>query len=266
MLLQENLKVNDDKTEHTILIRKNINTNQIAAEKKIEKENIEPWRNVIKLGSKLGDREDIIHRKQLSNNAMDKMNNIWFNSDKIKVELRIKMYKSLIKPILLYNSSTWGLAENDKKDLNSFHRKQLRRILNVKYPDRMRNKEVYRKTNEKPLTLEILTGRWRLFGHTLRMNVESPAHKAMYNYFSQSMKPKFRGRPRVTLPSTLNRDLEQTVDISNEFYRRYEISKLKDVIDLEKLKVLARDRKEWKAFSEMIYKTAEAETSNSEMN
>ena len=266
MLLQDNLKVNDDKTEHTTLIRKNINTKQIAVERKKEKENIEPWRDVIKLGSKLGDREDIIHRKQLSNNAMDKMNNIWFNSDKIKVELRIKMYKSLIKPILLYNSSTWGLGENDKKDLNAFHRKQLRRILNVKYPDRMKNKEVYNKTNEIPITLEILAGRWRLFGHTLRMNDESPAQKAMFNYFTPSMKPKFRGRPRVTLPSTLNRDLEQNIDKNSEFYRRYEISNIKNVEDLEKLKVLAKDRKEWKNFSEMIYKTAEAETSNSEMN
>ena len=36
--------------------------------------------------------------------------------------------------------------------------------------------------------------------------------------------------------------------------------------DFKKLEVLARDRKEWKALTGMIYKTAEAETRNSEMN
>ena len=80
-LLEENLKVNDDKTEHTTLIRRNVkkdNPNSL-----ISKESVEPWRNVVKLGSKLGDSEDIAHRKQLSKNAMNRMNNIWIKSDKI---------------------------------------------------------------------------------------------------------------------------------------------------------------------------------------
>ena len=47
ILNNNNLQVNEDKTEHTIIKR--------------EKEEI--WRNVIKLGSKLGDNEDIKRRK-----------------------------------------------------------------------------------------------------------------------------------------------------------------------------------------------------------
>ena len=108
VLLKENLKVNNEKTEHTILIRKNATRNE-------DKKKIEPWRSVVKLGSMLGDSDDIAHRKQLSNNAMNKMNNVWFKKDKIKVDLRIKMYKTLIKPILLYNSSTWSIYVRDRK-------------------------------------------------------------------------------------------------------------------------------------------------------
>ena len=50
--------INDEKTENTIVKR----------ERKVEDE---AWRNVIKLGSKLGDREDIKRRKELATTAMN---------------------------------------------------------------------------------------------------------------------------------------------------------------------------------------------------
>lgn len=259
VLLKENLKVNNEKTEHTILIRKNATRNE-------DKKKIEPWRSVVKLGSMLGDSDDIAHRKQLSNNAMNKMNNVWFKKDKIKVDLRIKMYKTLIKPILLYNSSTWSMSETENNNINAFHRRQLRLILNVKYPETMKNKDIYHKTNEKPISLDIIASRWRLFGHTLRMNEESPAHKAMVYYFSPPTTSSFIGRPRITLPYTLSQDLEKTASNNNVEFNRYGIDRLKSNKDFEKLKLLAKDRNKWKQFSMMIYKTAEAETRISEMN
>ena len=57
ILPNKNLPVNEDKTENTIIKRK-----------KTEAE--EECRNVIKLGSKLDDREDIKMRKELSNIAL----------------------------------------------------------------------------------------------------------------------------------------------------------------------------------------------------
>ena len=73
-----------------------------------------------------------------------------------------------MKPVLLYNSSTYGITKEEEKNL--------RRILHVKYPEKMKNEKVYKKTNEKPITLEILFNRWRMFGHTLGMNIRSPAY------------------------------------------------------------------------------------------
>ena len=52
ILIEDNLKVNETKTEHTTIVRK---------ERKDEE-----WRTVKKLGSLLGDSEDIARRKQLS--------------------------------------------------------------------------------------------------------------------------------------------------------------------------------------------------------
>ena len=64
ILTNKNLLVNEDKTEKTTIKRK-------------ERETEEECRNVIKLGSKLGDREDIKRRKELSNIALSNNETVW---------------------------------------------------------------------------------------------------------------------------------------------------------------------------------------------
>ena len=63
----------------------------------------------------MGDVEDVSRRKQLAIVAMNKLNNIWIRKDKIKQTLNVKLYKSLVKPILLYNSGTWGLTKKEEE-------------------------------------------------------------------------------------------------------------------------------------------------------
>ena len=92
ILLRDNLKVNNSKTEQIEIFRGDRNT--------------ERWRTVKKLGSLLGDTEDIQRRKQLSIASMNRLNNIWFRKDHISEQLRLKLYRTLVKPVLLYNSST----------------------------------------------------------------------------------------------------------------------------------------------------------------
>ena len=51
-----------------------------------ETETEEEWRNVIKLGSKLGDREDIERRKELSNIALSNNETVWKKKWKSKLK------------------------------------------------------------------------------------------------------------------------------------------------------------------------------------
>ena len=64
IMKSKNLLVNEEKTEYT-------------AVKRGSKEEERDWRNVIKLGSKLGDREDIQRRKELATIALLKNDKIW---------------------------------------------------------------------------------------------------------------------------------------------------------------------------------------------
>ena len=84
-----NLLVNNDKTEHTTLSRK-----------KSRQE--EEWRKVKKVGSLLGDEEDIERRKQLATVAMNKLQPIWIKNQ-VNQKTKMKLYRALVKSILLYN-------------------------------------------------------------------------------------------------------------------------------------------------------------------
>ena len=75
--------VNNKKTEHTEIERGDRNT--------------ETWRYAEKLGSLLGDAEDIAHRKQLVIAGINLLGRVWIRKDHIRESLRLELYKSLIK-------------------------------------------------------------------------------------------------------------------------------------------------------------------------
>lgn len=158
--------MNDTKTEKTILQRhkhdrKNKTTN-------------EPWRETVKLGSKLGDREDMKNRRDIATGSMNKMEAILKQHRTVSIKKRLQLYSALVKSVLMYNYGTWGMSKKDEKEMNSFHRRQLRKVLKVKYPTIMRNKAVYEQTKTKPISVDITQARWKLFGHILRMKKDTP--------------------------------------------------------------------------------------------
>ncbi|GFR88115.1 hypothetical protein ElyMa_004243400 [Elysia marginata] len=216
----------------------------------ISKEETE-WRKTKKVGSLTGDTEDVERRKQLSNVALHKLKNVWISKDKIKRETKIKLYKSLVKSILIYNCGTWALTQTEANKLDTFHRKQLRNILDIHYPTLISNKSLYKICNETPLSVQIVESRWRLFGHILRRDNDIPTNRAMQAYFN-TLTTKFRGRPSTTLPIILNKELSQA----------FPQMKLKTTKDLQNLQSLAQDRGNWKSLTGRITEFARASSSD----
>ena len=101
-------------------------------------------------------------------------------------------------------------------------------------------------SQEKPLSLQILSARWSLFAHILRRDKDIPANKATRSYFIPNGN-KLRGRPKTTLPIVLNRDLALIHDPI-----RLHSSK-----DLAEITELAQDRKCWRGLTSRIEKSAE---------
>ena len=91
-------------------------------------------RKIKKLGSLLGDKENIKNKKRLANIAFTKLECIWLSRQNISIQRRVKLYKMLVKSILLYNCDPWEMIIQDEQQLGSFHRKQ--RILNIRLETR----------------------------------------------------------------------------------------------------------------------------------
>ena len=162
-----------------------------------------------KLGSLLGDAEDVARRKQLANVAFRKLWTVWFRRAHISLQLRLRLYASFVIPVLTYNIGTWGLTHADLVRLDTYHRRHLRHFIGVHWPNRISNVALYHRCQSRPISESIITARWRLFGHVLRMLRDAPAQRAIDHYFADTEAATFRGRPRTPLPTTLCSDLRR---------------------------------------------------------
>ena len=169
----------------------------------------EPWRTTRKLGSLLGDAEDVARRMQLANVSFHKMWTVWFRGAQISLPLRLRLYSAFVLPVLTYNMGTWGLTKTELNRLDAHHRRHLRQIIGIRWPHRISNDALYRRTQSSPISAAIRAARWSLFGHVLRLPLDAPVQLAIDAYLEDTGTPKFRGRPRCTLPTTLGEDLRR---------------------------------------------------------
>ena len=232
VLKKYNLLVNEEKTEYTDIKRE-------------QKKEDEKWRKVKKVGSLLGDEEDMARRRTLAAAAMAKMDKIWIRQDKISKKRKINIYRALVKSILLYNCGTWGVTKTEEQKMDAFHRKQLRRLLGIRYPTRISNQKLYAETGEQPISETMRSARWKLLGHILRRDQNIPANMAMTLYFNENIRgeTKFRGARRTTLPTVLNNDLAKTHHTDHNYCKQLKLANTQDLITLQNL---ATDRKYWR--------------------
>lgn len=138
---------------------------------------------------------------QLAAAQFAKLKNIW-KTKGTALETRLRLYNALVIPVLIYNAGTWGLTSEQSESLDKFHRRQLRQVLNVKWPHKISNNNLYKACKVlEPLSVKVARLRWSLFGHILRLDDEVPARKAMKLYCEQVCRSK--GRPKTTLPVVL---------------------------------------------------------------
>ena len=87
----------------------------------------------------------------------------------VTLRTKLRVFGSLVRPVLLYGCESWPLLNSDLRKLGVFERRCLRTILRVSPRDRLTNEELYRRTNILPLERILCERRWRWLGHILRM-------------------------------------------------------------------------------------------------
>ncbi len=163
----------------------------------------------IYLGSivdKLGGTEaDVKARIGKARSAFTQLRNIW-RSGKISLRTKLRLFNSNVKSVLLYGCETWKATDTVMRRVQTFINSCLRKILKVRWQDRVRNDVIWERTNQRPVAEEIKKRRWRWIGHTLRKPKPCIPREAM-QWSPQGERD--RKRPRETWQRAVERDRKQ---------------------------------------------------------
>ena len=99
---------------------------------------------------------------------MSKLSSLW-TSSRLSLALKMRLYNSLIISIITYSSASWTLTKAQKKRLDAFNTKALRRIVSVRWHDYVTNASILIRTGQPPLTTTIRKLRLSAFGHICRL-------------------------------------------------------------------------------------------------
>ena len=94
---------------------------------------------------------------------------VWYQP-KIKVLTKLKLFKAIILPTLLYGSETWNLLQHNIQRLQVFVKRCLRIITGTSLWVKMRNTQLRNKANINRVDVMIQKRRLQWLGHVERMH------------------------------------------------------------------------------------------------
>ena len=229
------LKISQEKTK--IMRSSNIQQDPIL----IEGRDIEDVDEFVYLGSKIsktgGTDEDINARIKKARQAFAILHMVW-KSTAISTKTKLRIFSSNVKSVLLYGAETWRVTKINTNKIQTFVNGCLRRILRLRWYDRVTNTDLWTRTGQEPMTTQVKRRRWRWIGHTLR-KTQSSVTRQVLEWNPQGKRK--RGRPKQT-------------------WRRGLLEELKSAkLTWETVKRTARDREEWRTTVEALCSTRSGE-------
>ena len=98
----------------------------------------------------------------------------------IKLDTKLKVYKAVVLPTLLYACETWTIYERHAKRLNHFHTSGLRKLLKIKWQDRIPDTEVLKRARMQSVHTLLKLAHLRWAGHVTRMPEERLPKKILH--------------------------------------------------------------------------------------
>jgi hypothetical protein len=197
------LKINRKKTE---LMK--INTTA-RAPITVNGEPIKEVESFVYLGSvvdkKGGTDQDVTARIGKARAAFVMLKNIW-TSGEIRIKTKLRIFNSNVKTVLLYGCETWRTTKTIQRKLQTFFNTCLRRIFRIRWPETIRNEQLWEQAGQKPVRSQILKRKWGWIGHTLRKQPTSTTRQALT--WNPQGKRK-RGRPRNSWRRDTEAELKQ---------------------------------------------------------
>ncbi|RUS74162.1 hypothetical protein EGW08_018077 [Elysia chlorotica] len=195
------LQINIQKTETMRINEKQANTLHL------EGKNIKEVDKFTYLGSVVdkhgGTEEDIKSRTNKARFAFNSLRPIW-NSSALSIRNKLRIFNTNVKSVLLYVSETWRTTKTNTTKLQTFINRCLKYILKVRWPQTISNEELWRRSEQTPIDIQIKKRKWGWIGHTLR--------KPPTDITRQSLEWNPQGKRKVGRPKqTWRRSMEAEI-------------------------------------------------------
>ncbi|BHF71536.1 hypothetical protein SprV_0401459400 [Sparganum proliferum] len=124
--------------------------------------------------------DEAANRISKASQAFGRLQNTVLNRYGLQLSTKLKMYKAVILPTLLYGAETWTVYTKQARRLNHFHLSCLRRILRVNWQDRIPDTDVLERTGILSIYTMLRQIQLRWSGHLVRMDDERLPKRLFY--------------------------------------------------------------------------------------
>lgn len=119
-------------------------------------------------------------------------------------KLKGKIYKTVIRPVVLYGSECWATKVADERRVHVAEMRMLRWMCGVTRMDKIRNEYIRGSLKVAPVTEKMRSGRLSWYGHVMRRNESHVAKKAMNLVVRGNGR---RGRPKKVWMNCVKEDM-----------------------------------------------------------
>ncbi|BHF65510.1 hypothetical protein SprV_0200852200 [Sparganum proliferum] len=151
--------------------------------------------------------DEVANRISKASQAFGRLRSTVWNRHGLQLGTKLKMYKAVILPTLLYGAETWTVYTKQARRLNHFHLSCLRRILRLNWQDRIPDTDVLERTGilSNYAMLRQIQLRWS--GHLVRMDDERLPKRLFYGDVATGSRRQ--GRPIRRYKDTLKYSLKR---------------------------------------------------------
>ena len=151
------------------------------------------------IDNKGGTEADIKARIRKPQAAFSTLNKICHSTTHSK-QTKLRIFNTNVKAVLLYGCETWKNSKYIATKLQVFINKSLRKILRIFWPDQKTNVELWKRTKQPRIDLQIRKRKCGWLGHTLRKRADDITRQAL-EWNPQGKRR--RGRPKNTWRRTV---------------------------------------------------------------
>lgn len=148
---------------------------------------------------------EITSRIAKATQAFGALHSKLWNKRGIRCQTKLQVYQSVVLSTLLYASETWTYYRRHIRMLDRFHQSCLRKILHIRWQDRISDVEVLQRANTTGIEAMLMKVQLRWAGHVVRMDDKRLPKQVFYSQIKNAkrepggQKQRYKDNLKATL-------------------------------------------------------------------